>query len=86
MNSYGVNVRMAGITAYNDGDIYRCKNEGTISGKASEQAGITALNGGTTSLAVRIAELSVFRPVTVMYTPVELLEMNTVLHQVHSLQ
>lgn len=47
MNSYGVNVRMAGITAYNDGDIYRCKNEGTISGKASEQAGITALNGGT---------------------------------------
>lgn len=47
MNSYGVNIRMAGITAYNDGDIYRCKNEGNLSGKASELAGIAALNGGT---------------------------------------
>lgn len=47
MNSYGVNIRMAGITAYNDGDIYRCKNEGSLSGKASELAGIAALNGGT---------------------------------------
>ena len=46
MNSYGVNIRMAGITAYNDGSIYRCKNEGTLSGKASELAGVTALNGG----------------------------------------
>ena len=24
INSYGVNIRMDGITAYNDGDIYRC--------------------------------------------------------------